>query len=170
MACNILLAVNIHKLFHTPTNPCHTRIIAAHQCPFLVFCTMLSWIPQVALSNLICLQKSLPWYSQHQHCWLHQVQSTVHRRLHKVQITVHNRSDSTGHIVENSVQMHSTEEREYDVATEYCYYVESVYWFHRGWNLYMKQRQNDMAKYQSKMIQNAITSHCRMPNRPIQSM
>ena len=42
-----------------------------------------------------------------------------------MQITVHNISDSTGHRVENSLQMHSTEEREYDEAKEY--YVSSVY-------------------------------------------
>ena len=49
--------------------------------------------------------------------------------------------------------MHSTEEREYDVAREYYYYVESVYWFHWGWYYYSKYRQNmAWTKYQSKMI------------------
>ena len=44
--------------------------------------------------------------------------------------------------------MHSTEEREYNVAREY--YVELVYWFHRGVKFYMKQRQNDMDKISVK--------------------
>ena len=34
--------------------------------------------------------------------------------------------------VENFLQVHSTEEREYDVAKEYNYLLESVYCFHRG--------------------------------------
>ena len=38
------------------------------------------------------------------------------------------------------------------------------------WNLYTKQRHKTWTKYQPKIIQNAIITHCDMYDRPIQSV
>ena len=83
-------------------------------------------------------------------------------------MTVHTRSDSTGHRVENSLQLHSTEEKKYDVAREY--YVESEL-IPQGVEICMCNKDKiPWTKYQSKMIQNAIMSDCHMSDRPIRSM
>ena len=134
-------------MFHTSTNPCRTEIFLVHH-PYVIslvaFCRILSWFPLCSCVKFDLFTSPCHWYSQPNIGWLHQVQSTVHCEYTK--------SRSVFNRVENSVNINSTEDREYDVAREYNYHVESVYWFQRGWNLYTKQRQKTRTKYQSKMI------------------
>ena len=141
-------------MFYTSTNPCQNMDFLSPSSSWYC-CGFLCSSVKSDLSTDLC-----HWYSQPSIGWLHQVQSTVHCDYTKNR-SVFNR-------VENSLHIHSTEKREYDVASEYNYHVESVYWFHRGeictWN-----EDKDKDKISVKNDTNAIITHCRMSDRAIEA-
>ena len=76
-------------MFYTSTNPCH-RVFTSTSSFFSSVACVMEFL--MALSNLICLYRSLPWYSQPSIADYPKYR-TLHRWLHKMQIT-----DQTGQI------------------------------------------------------------------------
>ena len=118
----------ICKMFHTSTNPWQTEIFLAWHHPGVPLKNVVMETSSSSVKSDLS-PNSLPWDSQpsiadYAKCRALYIEDYTQCR------SLFIKDQTQKARVENSFQMHSTEGREYNVAREY--YVESVYWFHRG--------------------------------------